>query len=158
MQYHAIPCNTMQYNAIPCNTMQYHAIPCTTMQYHAIGCKSMQYHAIPCIINNCLMSVPLPCGQYKAIFGLHIARIIADLSGKVVRLLRWLELSIKGDNGCALSRFSPKKLNLRKKKISISFCLQIFYSVSQEGRVKEGLGSKRGDHKVGTLTTNTSPC
>ena len=44
MQYHAIPCNTMQYNAIPCN------------------------HAIPCIINNCWRSVPLPSGQYMAIF------------------------------------------------------------------------------------------
>ena len=48
----------MQYRAIPCNTMQYHAIPCTTMQHNAI----------PCIINNWWRSVPLPCGQYKAIF------------------------------------------------------------------------------------------
>ena len=38
------------------------------MQYHAIPCNTMQYHAIPCIINNCWRSVPLPCGQYKAIF------------------------------------------------------------------------------------------
>ena len=78
MQYHAIPCNAMQYNAIPCNTLQYHAIPCNAMQYHAIPCNTMQcyarqcntmqYHAIPCIINNCWRSVPLPCGQYKAIF------------------------------------------------------------------------------------------
>ena len=28
----------------------------------------MQCHAIPCIINNCCRSVPLPCGQYMAIF------------------------------------------------------------------------------------------
>ena len=28
----------------------------------------MQYHAIPGIIYNCWRSVPLPCGQYKAIF------------------------------------------------------------------------------------------
>ena len=28
----------------------------------------MQYNAIPCIINNCWRSVPLPCGQYMAIF------------------------------------------------------------------------------------------
>ena len=68
MQYHAIPCHTMQYHAIPCNTMHYHAIPCNTMQYHAILCNTMQYHAIPCISNNCWRSVPLPCGQYKAIF------------------------------------------------------------------------------------------
>ena len=68
MQYHAIPCNTMQYHAIPCKTMQYYAKPCHTMQYHAISCNTMQYHAIPCIINNCWQSVPLPCGQYMAIF------------------------------------------------------------------------------------------
>ena len=68
MQNHAIPCNTMQYHAIPCNTMQYNAIPCDTMQYYAIPCNTMQYHAIRCIINNCWRSVPLPCGQYKAIF------------------------------------------------------------------------------------------
>ena len=68
MQYHAIPCNTMQYIAIPCNTMQYHAIPCNTMQYQAIPFNTMQYHAIPCLIYNCWRSVPLPCGQYMAIF------------------------------------------------------------------------------------------
>ena len=68
MQYHAIPCDTMQYHAIPCNIMQYHAIPCNTMQYHAIPCNTMRNHAIPCIINHCWGSVPLPCGQYKAIF------------------------------------------------------------------------------------------
>ena len=68
MQYHAIPCNTMQYHAISCKTMQYHAIPCNIMQYHAMPCNNMQYHAIPCIINNCWRSVPLPCGQYMAIF------------------------------------------------------------------------------------------
>ena len=91
--------------------------------------------------------------------GLRIARIIAGLSGKVVRLLRWLALSMKGDDGCALSRFPPKYVvEFTQEDNSISFCFQIFHSVSQEGRVKEGLGSKRGDHKVGTLTTNTSPC
>ena len=58
----------MQCHAIPCNTMQYHAIPCNTMQYYAIQCNTMQWHAIPCIINNCWRSVPLPCGQYVAIF------------------------------------------------------------------------------------------
>ena len=68
MQYHAIHCNTMQYHAIPCKTMQYHAIPCNIMQYNAISCNFMQYHAILCIIINCWRSVPLPCGQYKAIF------------------------------------------------------------------------------------------
>ena len=31
----------------------------------------MQYHEIPCIINNCWRSVPLPCGQYKAIFDIE---------------------------------------------------------------------------------------
>ena len=78
MQYHALPCNTMQYNAVPCNTMQYHVKPSNTVQYHAIQCNTMQYysiqsntmklHAIPCIIINCWRSVPLPCGQYMAIF------------------------------------------------------------------------------------------
>ena len=68
MQYRAIPCNTMQYHAMPCNAMQYHAIPCNTMQFHATQCNTMQYHAKPCTINNCWRSVPLPCGQYKAIF------------------------------------------------------------------------------------------
>ena len=68
MQYHAIPCNTMQYHAKPCNTMQYNAIQCNTMQYYAIQYNTTQYHAIPCIIYNCWRSVPLPCGQYKAIF------------------------------------------------------------------------------------------
>ena len=91
--------------------------------------------------------------------GLRIARIIAGLSGKVVRLLRWLALSMKGDDGCALSRFPPKYVvEFAQEDNSISFCFQIFHSVSQEGRVKEGLGSKRGDHKVGPRTTNTSPC
>ena len=51
--------------------MQYHAIPCNTMQYHAIPCNTMQYHAIPCIINYCWRSVPLPCGQFMAIFLQH---------------------------------------------------------------------------------------
>ena len=68
VQYHAIPCNTMRYHAIPCNTIQYHAIPFNTMQYYAIQCITKQYHAIPFIINNCWRSVPLPCGQYMAIF------------------------------------------------------------------------------------------
>ena len=68
MPYHAIPCNIMQCHAIPCNTLQYPAIPCNTMQYHAIPCNTMQYHAIPCMLNNCWRSVPLPCGQYMAIF------------------------------------------------------------------------------------------
>ena len=72
MPYHAIPCNIMHYHDIPCNTMQYHAIPCNTMQNHAIPCNTMQYNAIPCntmqYINNCLRSVPLPCGQYNGNF------------------------------------------------------------------------------------------
>ena len=38
------------------------------MQYHATPCNTLQYPAIPCIINYCWRSVPLPCGQYKAIF------------------------------------------------------------------------------------------
>ena len=53
--------------------MQFHAIPCNTMQYYAIQCNTMQYHAIPCIINNCWRSVPLPCGQYMAIFWTYMA-------------------------------------------------------------------------------------
>ena len=39
------------------------------MEYPVIPCNTMQYHAIPCIIINCWRSVPLPCGQYMAIFG-----------------------------------------------------------------------------------------
>ena len=72
MQYHAIQCNTMQHNATPCNTMQYHLIQCNTMQYHAILCNTMQYHAIPCMLYNCWRSVPLPCGQYMAIFSIWV--------------------------------------------------------------------------------------
>ena len=75
LQYHAIQCSTMQYSAnhsIPCIIMQYHATPCNTMQYQAIQCNTMQYHAIPYIIYNCWRSVPLPCGQYMAIFILYI--------------------------------------------------------------------------------------
>ena len=71
MQDHAIPCKTMQYHAIPCTTMQYHAIPCITMQYHASQCNTMQFHAISCNTMRhykCCRSVPVPCGQYKAIF------------------------------------------------------------------------------------------
>ena len=41
---------------------------CSTMQYHTIPYNTMQFHAIPCIIYNCWRSVPLPCGQYMAIF------------------------------------------------------------------------------------------
>ena len=82
MQYYAMQCNTMQYHAIPCNTMQYHAIPSNTMQFHAILCNSMQYPAIPCIINNCWRSVPLPWGQYMAIFYYHFAQIIQIIISK----------------------------------------------------------------------------
>ena len=71
MQYNAIPFNTMQYHAKPCNTMQYHAIPCNTMQYNAIPCNTRQY------INNCWRSVPLPCGQYMAIFVIQIGALPA---------------------------------------------------------------------------------
>ena len=31
----------------------------------------MKHHAIPYIINNCWRSVPLPCGQYNAIFSIR---------------------------------------------------------------------------------------
>ena len=86
MQYHAIPCNTMQYHAIPCNNMQYYAIPCNTMQYHAILCNTMQHQAISCIINNCWRSVPLPCGQYMAIFKTYLVFItFTRLTWPVVR-------------------------------------------------------------------------
>ena len=63
-------CKMVQDSAIPCNTMQYHAISCNTMQYNAIPCNTIQHQAIPCIINNCWRSVPLPCGQYMAIFNI----------------------------------------------------------------------------------------
>ena len=79
MQNHAIPCNIMHYHAISCNTMQYHAIQCNTLHYHIIPCYTMQYHAIPCPINNCWRSIPLPCGQYKAIFTITIITIITLL-------------------------------------------------------------------------------
>ena len=58
----------MQYHVKPSNTGQYHAIPCNTMQYYSIQSNTMKLHAIPCTIINCWRSVPLPCGQYKAIF------------------------------------------------------------------------------------------
>ena len=38
------------------------------MQYHSLQSNTMKLHAIPCIIINCWSSVPLPCGQYMAIF------------------------------------------------------------------------------------------
>ena len=41
--------------------MQCHAIQCNK-------CNTIQYNAIPFIINNCWRSVPLPSGQYMAIF------------------------------------------------------------------------------------------
>ena len=72
MQYHAISCNAMQYHEIPYNTMQYYAILCNTMQCHATLWQTLAYSGIPwhnqCIISNCWRSVPLPCGQYMAIF------------------------------------------------------------------------------------------
>ena len=58
----------MQYHVKPSNTVQYHAIQCNTMQYYSIQSNTMKLHAIPCIIINCWRSVPLPCGQYMAIF------------------------------------------------------------------------------------------
>ena len=85
MQYHIVPCNTMQYQTIPCNTMLYHAIPCNSMQYYAILCNTMQYHAIACMLNTCWRSVPLPCGQYKAILisSLSLGGVGTDLWGLV---------------------------------------------------------------------------
>ena len=58
----------MQYHVKPSNTVQYHAIQCNTMQYYSIQSNTMKLKPIPCIIINCWRSVPLPCGQYKAIF------------------------------------------------------------------------------------------
>ena len=58
----------MQYHVKPSNTGQYHAIPCNTMQYYSIQSNTMKLKPIPCIIINCWRSVPLPCGQYMAIF------------------------------------------------------------------------------------------
>ena len=68
--------------------MQYHAIPYNTMQYHAIPRNTMQYHAIPCIINNCWRSLPLPCGQYKAIL------VMSDLCAQPWKL-QWVLLFIQ---------------------------------------------------------------
>ena len=90
VQDSAIPCKTMQYHAIPCKTMQYHKKPCHTMQYHAISCNTMQYHAIPCIINNCWWSVPLPCGQYRAIFWLatELCSNLTPISCTIINMWR----------------------------------------------------------------------
>ena len=74
MQYHAKPCNTMQYNAMHCNAMYYRAVPCNTMQYHAI----------PCLIYTCWRSVPLPCGQYKAIFSSVFLCLCGILGNKLI--------------------------------------------------------------------------
>ena len=65
-------------------------MPCNAMQYYAIPCNSMQYHAIQCIINSCWRSVPLPCGQYKAIFFIKmgVRNLKSDL--KVVTLVKAL--------------------------------------------------------------------
>ena len=83
----------MQCHAIPCSTMQYHAIPCNTMQYHEIPCNTMQYHAIPCLINNYWRSVPLPCGQYIAIFVLEkSARLNLDPWSHHMVTKKWFDL------------------------------------------------------------------
>ena len=71
----------MQYHVKPSNTGQYHAIPCNTMQYYSIQSNTMKLKPIPCIIINCWRSVPLPCGQYMAIFTSQIVMFLtADLS------------------------------------------------------------------------------
>ena len=52
--------------------MQYHAMQCNTLAYsgilsHTLACSGILWHN-QCIISNCWRSVPLPCGQYMAIF------------------------------------------------------------------------------------------
>ena len=109
MQHHVVLCNTVQCHAVPCNTMQYHAKPCNEMQYHAIPCYTMQYHAIPCIFNTCWRSVPLPCGQYKAIFAFIMYAILSyivircwimDSRAKVFRahIVSWGVLELRGES------------------------------------------------------------
>ena len=110
MQYHAIPCNTKQYHAIPCNTMYYHAIPCNTMLYHAIPCNTMQYHLIPCnIINNCWRSVPLPCGQYIAIFVLiEMHLFVLQINLRTQKKMCWLCIFILIDRQISYQLIIPE--------------------------------------------------
>ena len=78
------------------------------MQYHAIPCNTTQYHAILCIINNCWRSVPLPCGQYKAIF------LISQLSA-LSQSQPWREVAgTKNRKSCLLSNW------LRQSRVSSS--------------------------------------
>ena len=95
-----------------------------------------------------------PWSFYWFTYSSHCCRLVWEgrqtpkVAGVVYK--RWGRL-------CPL-KISTKEVEFSQEETLISFCLQIFYSVSQEGRVKEGLGSKRGDHKVGTCTTNTWSC
>ena len=61
------------------------------MQYYAIACNNMQYHAITYIIKYCWRSVPLPCGQYKAIFFKESwtqAKMIQELQKRVLHFFK----------------------------------------------------------------------
>ena len=72
MQYNAILWNTMQCHATLWHTLAYSGILLHTLAYsgipwHTLACSGILWHN-QCIINNCWRSVPLPCGQYMAIF------------------------------------------------------------------------------------------
>ena len=126
VQYHAITCNTMQYNTILCNTMQYRAISCNTMQYHAIQFNTMHYQAIPCIINNCWRSVPLPFGQYKAIFFVQFVQIFV---AKLIQIgqqniFRSLFITLSDNN-----RPKGKKWKWQTDSVCLSFPLFLFRSI-----------------------------
>ena len=117
MQYHAIPCNTMKYHAIPCDPMKYHTIPCSTLQYHAIPCITMQYHAIPCMPSNCWRSVPLPCGQYMAIFILRSFNFFSNFWFKIMVLKTTSQLTY-----LLLTGKLPKQFPIFPKHFIFHYC------------------------------------
>ena len=75
--------HTFAYSGILWNTLAYSHI-----LWHTLACSGILWHN-QCIINNCWRSVPLPCGQYMAIFAMRTA---------LVSLMRTLTLMAL--NGC----------------------------------------------------------
>merc|ERR1712012_886833 len=64
--------HTLAYSCILWHTLAYSGILWHTLAYsgilwHTLACSGILWHN-QCIIRNCLRSVPLPCGQYMAIF------------------------------------------------------------------------------------------
>ena len=88
------------------------------MQYHAIPCNTMQYPAIPCIIINCWRSVPLPCGQYIAIF--IFGEVNCGLLRRSQRCLWGLDIS----DMTVLSWHTHQQFFRSLKKLLICTCYQ----------------------------------